>query len=108
LSEIPRQTSESVGARHPGGINTGNEAISATVNLSMLQDPRYSSVDGSFNDAFNYASFMWDHDLQNSMMQPTRWRELGFSDIDVFAQRPGMVSWILLLSSVSTHFKLGE
>jgi hypothetical protein len=74
----------------------------------MLQEPRYAAVDWSFNDAFNYASFMWDHDLQNGMMQPTRWRDLGFPDMDVIAQRPEMVSWSALLSGVSTHITIKE
>ncbi|KAH6665573.1 fungal-specific transcription factor domain-containing protein [Halenospora varia] len=62
------------------GANIGS---SSTSDVALLQNSGQAVVDGPFNDTFNYASFMWDQDLQ--AMQPARWRDLGFPDMDVFA-----------------------
>jgi hypothetical protein len=48
----------------------------------MQPEPRQNIVGGSFNDTFDYASFMWENELQSGSMQPSRWRDLGFSDMD--------------------------
>jgi hypothetical protein len=51
-------------------------------NSPMLQESRQNIVNGPFNDTFDYASFMWENELQGGNMQPTRWRDLGFPDMD--------------------------
>ncbi|KAL5327165.1 hypothetical protein ACEPPN_004857 [Leptodophora sp. 'Broadleaf-Isolate-01'] len=42
----------------------------------------YSANDNSFNDIFNYASFMWDPTVEDNLMQASGWRGQGFSDLD--------------------------
>ncbi|CZR69288.1 uncharacterized protein PAC_19188 [Phialocephala subalpina] len=86
INQMPRQTSES-GNDERMGVNSGHENLSTTTGNSELNDSRQATIDGSFNDMFDYASFMWDHELQSGTMQPTRWRDLGFPDMDVLAQR---------------------
>ena len=92
---MPRQTSES-GNDERMGVNSGHENLSTTTGNPELSDSRQATIDGSFNDMFDYASFMWDHELQSGTMQPTRWRDLGFPDMDVLAQRDEVVSDELL------------
>jgi hypothetical protein len=86
---MPRQPSENGSAEQH---NPGSEDLSTTARNAMLNDSRQSTVDGSFNDMFDYASFMWDHELQSGNMQPARWRDLGFTDMDVLVQRGEVVS----------------
>jgi hypothetical protein len=62
-------------------------------NAFVVEDMKQPAVEGSFNNMFDYASFMWDHELQNGNMQPARWRDLGFSDMDVMGQRDEFVSY---------------
>jgi hypothetical protein len=92
MNQIPRQQSENGNAGHEAGIDIRSQDSSITVGSSVLNDARQTTVDGSFNDVFDYASFMWDHDSQNSTMQPARWPDLEFSNMDVLAQRDEMVS----------------
>jgi len=88
---MPRQSSEN-GNAEQSGINPGSDDLSVTSGNAVLNDPRQATVDGSFNDMFDYASFMWDHELQGGNMQPTRWRDLGFADMDIPMQRSEVVS----------------
>ena len=87
---MPRQSSENGNAER-AGINPGSENLSITAVNAVLNDPKQGTVDGSFNDMFDYASFMWDHELQSGNIQPTRWRDLGFRDMDVLVQRGELV-----------------
>jgi hypothetical protein len=86
---MPRQLSENGSAEHH---NPGSEDLPITAGNAMLNDIRQVTVDGSFNDMFDYASFMWDHELQSGHMQPARWRDLGFTDMDTLVQRGEVVS----------------
>jgi hypothetical protein len=88
---MPRQSSQNSNAEQ-AGINPGSENLTVTAGNAVLNDSRQATVDGSFNDMFDYASFMWDHELQSGNMQPTRWRDLGFTDMDVLVQRGEAVS----------------
>jgi hypothetical protein len=88
---MPRQWSEN-GNVGQVGINPGSKNLSITSGNAVLSDSRQATVDGSFNAMFDYASFMWDHELQSGNMQPTRWRDLGFTDMDVLVQRGEVVS----------------
>ncbi|RDL33018.1 uncharacterized protein BP5553_08457 [Venustampulla echinocandica] len=80
-----RQTPASLRLSQSAGINASNgpptpSSISA---VSTLQDPRYPTNDNSFNDIFNYASFMWDPNLQEHMIQPKGWRPLGVPEMEI-------------------------
>ncbi|KAH8654941.1 fungal-specific transcription factor domain-containing protein [Tricladium varicosporioides] len=74
-----------------------NISSSSTSHVAFLQNSGQAVVNGPFNDTFNYASFMWDQDLQ--AMQPARWRDLGFPDMDVFASGDDMEDVASLNSS---------
>ncbi|KAF8860393.1 hypothetical protein BDZ45DRAFT_703831 [Acephala macrosclerotiorum] len=54
---VTRQMSES-GNAEQAGINLGNENLSTTPGNPVLNGSRQATVDGSFNDMFDYASFM--------------------------------------------------
>lgn len=90
---MPRQSSGNGHAEQANiHLGNGNGDLSNSSGTILLEDPRHPTVDGSFNDMFDYASFMWDSELQSGNMQSTRWRELGFADMDVIPQRDEMVS----------------
>jgi len=89
---MPRQLAEN-GIVEQVGTNPGGENLSSTTENAVLNDSRQgTTVDGSFNDMFDYASFMWDHELQTGNIQPTRWRDLSFTDMDVLVQKGDVVS----------------
>jgi hypothetical protein len=92
-SQQPRPLSEGTVAEHEAEIISRHEIDSTAGGGSMLQEPRLNAVDGSFNDIFDYASFMWENDLQSGSIQQNRWRDLGFPDMDFLAERVGMVSF---------------
>jgi hypothetical protein len=55
------------------------------LNISALPNmagSAYPANDNSFNDIFNYASFMWDPSNEDNLMQGSRWRGQGFPDLD--------------------------
>jgi len=80
---MPRQLAENSNSEP----NPGSGNLSAAAGNVVSNDSGQVTVDGSFNDMFDYASFMWDHELQSGNMEPTRWRDLGFTDMDVQLQR---------------------
>lgn len=88
---MPRQSFQPSNAVQ-AGINQGTESFSTSAENVLLPDSGQAAVDGSFNDMFDYASFMWDHELQGGNVEPTRWRDLGFADMDVVVQRDEEVS----------------
>ena len=70
---------------------------------SALNASNQTATDGMFNELFDYASFMWDNDIQYGTIQPNRWRDLGFSDMDLLAQATGHVSSQPILSWHTTR-----
>lgn len=91
INQMPRKSSEN-GNAGQAGINPESENLSISPGNAVLDDSRPATVDDSFNDMFDYASFMWEHELQSGNMKPTRWRDLGFTDMDVLVQRGEVVS----------------
>jgi hypothetical protein len=91
-SEQPRKSSESTISQHEADFDVAGTNIPAVGTNSILQDTRNNALDGSFNDVFDYASFMWENDLQDGSMQSNRWREFEFPDVDILGGRGGMVS----------------
>jgi hypothetical protein len=90
-SSTQPETSISIGT----GTGTGNGPNDSPI--TMMNASRQIALDGTFNDLFDYASFMWDNEPQNGMIAPTRWRDLGFHDMDMDSlnQRDDMVSfWV--------------
>ncbi|PMD32050.1 hypothetical protein L207DRAFT_518918, partial [Hyaloscypha variabilis F] len=78
---------------------------------SILPNLRQNIVDGSFNDTFDYASFMWESELQGGSVQPTRWRDLGFNDMEFFGQGEGdglMGSTFSPSNSLSMNFQQAQ
>ncbi|KAF4626403.1 hypothetical protein G7Y89_g11757 [Cudoniella acicularis] len=83
-TQASRRSSEIINPDYEANVNPGSSSTQAA---STLLETRNTGVEGSFNDAFNYASFMWDQDLESSVMQPARWKDLGFPEMDVFAPK---------------------
>ncbi|KAG4416680.1 hypothetical protein IFR04_010198 [Cadophora malorum] len=50
--------------------------------MPNMNGANYGANDNSFNDIFNYASFMWDPSIDDNMIQASGWRSQGFSDLD--------------------------
>ncbi|KAH9223930.1 fungal-specific transcription factor domain-containing protein [Leptodontidium sp. 2 PMI_412] len=81
-----RQASSSLRCGNGGDSYTSNRSgSSAPLSASALPNMTssgYSANDNSFNDIFNYASFMWDPTVEDNLMQASGWRGQGFSDLD--------------------------
>ncbi|KAH8764599.1 fungal-specific transcription factor domain-containing protein [Hyaloscypha finlandica] len=71
-SQTPRQSSESTISHHEVGpdTNTGGSSPLGGGNSPLLQESRQTIVDGPFNDTFDYASFMWENDINFQQPQP--------------------------------------
>lgn len=82
---MPRQPAGSDNVQSEAGINAEarSEDPNNNVESSLLNPLRQSAIDGTFNDLFDYASFMWDNEPQSGAMAATRWRDLGFPDMDM-------------------------
>ncbi|KFZ14786.1 hypothetical protein V502_05896 [Pseudogymnoascus sp. VKM F-4520 (FW-2644)] len=56
-----------------GGQSTG------TPSTFIRNNNNFATVNSDFNDTFSYANFMWDHELQRSMVQDGSWHDFGIS-----------------------------
>ncbi len=89
----PLPTTFNVTTNQPGS-GLSSETTPTTSTAASVQNPRVSPIDGSFNDLFNYASFMWDPQWQSDIVP--RWREPGYAELPRYGQRQGVVSLYLL------------
>ena len=80
------------------GLCRGNPINNDTNTLepSILNAPNQSASEGTFNELFDYASFMWDNEIQSRTIQPNCWRDVEFPDMELLAPENGDVSSQLL------------
>jgi hypothetical protein len=85
LSQQPRQSSQRTLSQNEAETTVRGSLVDGESSF-MQPESRQDIVDSSFNDTFDYASFMWENELQSGSMQPARWRDLGFSDMEFLGE----------------------
>lgn len=83
-------------AQLPAGAGAGN---AQSGDHSVLNTSSRAGLDGTFSDMFDYASFMWDDGVQSGNLQPTRWRDVGYADMEGLNQGNNTVNTTLLLNA---------